>query len=364
MDPESFIAINDEKSTGLGLEDKNKSKKKWIIVTIILAIVVVIVACVVGVFMWYQNQLQPVDANNTKEQVVVVEQGEATVAVAKTLYDNELIHSERIFMLYARLHDFTAQAGAYMIAPSKDLPAIAKKLSTGDTDSYDLNISPGLSVGDIKEALVESGFDARAVEKAFEAEYDIDILASRPQGASLEGFVMGFAQKFSVNSTPKDIVRAGILGLERYVKENNLEKAYEEHGLTVYEGIILASIIQKEVAQPDDMAHVSQVFHSRLKQDMPLGSDPTFIYGAKLMGVQPATDLDSPYNTRIHKGLPPTPIASPSSDALYAVAHPSDTDDLFFVAGDDGKTRFSKTNAEHERLTRKYCHTNCILPSN
>ena len=150
--------------------------------------------------------------------------------------------------------------------------------------------------------------------------------------------------------------------MQAYITENKLEKAFESHGLTLYEGVTLASIIQKEVNSQTDMQHVSQVFHSRLKKDMPLQSDPTFVYPAKKDGLVPGPALDSPYNTYKVTGLPPGPIALPSKEALYAAAHPStETDDLFFVAGDDGATYFSKTNEEHEALTRQHCQERCRL---
>lgn len=363
MDLDKLVDINENGPSG-SAGHKNNKPKKWLIITLALYAVTVIasLAAALGVYTWYQGQLQAVNPNNIKRQVVIIEPGQSTSGVAKTLYDNQLIRSEQIFMLYARLNNFTAQAGAYMVSPSQNLPAIAKKFSTGDTDSFDLNISPGLTIEQIKTNLVDSGFDSVEVEAAFARDYDIDVLASRPAGASLEGYIMGFAQKFSVDATPEDIVRTAIQNLDDYIKKHDLERIYKSQGLNLYQALTLASIVQKEVAHPDDMAHVAQVFHLRLKKDMPLGSDPTFIYGARLLGVAPSTVLDSPYNTRIHKGLTPTPIANPSEAVLYALAHPTNTEDLFFVAGDDGKTRFSKTNAEHERLTRKYCHKNCLLP--
>lgn len=363
MDLNKLVAIDQSEPNGLEV-DKNKRPKKWLYISLVLYVFMAVATLVaaVGAYAWYQGQLQAVDPNNIKKQIVIIEPGESTSGVAKTLYDNQLIRSEQIFMVYARLNSFTAQAGAYMVSPSQDLPAIAKKFSTGETDSFDLNISPGLTIEQIKAALVKSGFNSDEVEAAFARDYDIDVLDSRPAGASLEGYIMGFAQKFSVDSKPEDIVRTAIENLDSYIKQHDLERIYKSQGLDLYEALTLASIVQKEVAHPDDMAHVAQVFHLRLKKDMPLGSDPTFIYGARLLGVPPSTDLDSPYNTRIHKGLTPTPIANPSEAVLYALAHPTNTEDLFFVAGDDGKTRFSKTNAEHERLTRKYCHKNCLLP--
>lgn len=108
-----------------------------------------------------------------------------------------------------------------------------------------------------------------------------------------------------------------------------------------------------------DDTQAAQVFLKRLKIGMVLGSDVTAFYGAIKDGVPPSVTYDSPYNTRIHKGLPPGPISNVTDSSLYAVAHPANTDWLYFVAGDDGKTYFAKTEAEHEANVSKYCHKLC-----
>ncbi len=101
------------------------------------------------------------------------------------------------------------------------------------------------------------------------------------------------------------------------------------------------------------------MFYNRLKHNLPLGSDVTFIYAARQLGVTPSPDLNSPYNTRIHKGLPPGPISNMTISALEAVAHPAPGNYLFFVAGDDGTIHFARTAQEHEQNIQKYCHNLC-----
>jgi UPF0755 protein len=130
-------------------------------------------------------------------------------------------------------------------------------------------------------------------------------------------------------------------------------------GLTVHEGVILASIIEQEVGKQSDRATVAQVFLKRRQMDMPLGSDVTAFYGAIKDGKTPSLTYDSPYNTLIHKGLPPGPISNVSDSSLQAVANPSPTDYLYFVAGDDGITYFSHTLQEHEALTQAHCKKLC-----
>ena len=125
-----------------------------------------------------------------------------------------------------------------------------------------------------------------------------------------------------------------------------------------YELLILASIIEKETALETDRVHVSQVFHSRLRLNMRLQTDPTVIYalGEAFDGDIRRRDLrmESPFNTYRVKGLPPTPIALPSVASIRAAAHPANGDYLYFVASEQGKSVFSRTLEEHNRAVRKY----------
>jgi UPF0755 protein len=122
---------------------------------------------------------------------------------------------------------------------------------------------------------------------------------------------------------------------------------------TPYEALILASIVEKETAAPEERPAIAAVFLSRLRQGMPLQADPTVIYGLgeSFDGDIGYSDLnlDTPYNTYIHKGLTPTPIAMPGKAALKAVLHPARSDALYFVARRDGRHHFSATYEEHRK---------------
>ena len=121
----------------------------------------------------------------------------------------------------------------------------------------------------------------------------------------------------------------------------------------------MASIVQKEVSDPSDQRQVAQVFLKRLKEGTVLGSDVTFLYIAKKEGRSPSVNDPSPYNTRKNGGLPPGPIANFHLSALQAVANPASGDFLYFVAGDDGKTYFSRTEAEHDANVAAHCKKLC-----
>lgn len=240
---------------------------------------------------------------------------------------------------------------------------IVGHLESGKPDEFVLTFLPGGTLTDAKRVLTTAGYPTADVEAAMQKSYSHPLLVGRPAGADLEGYIYGDTYNFYTGASLDDVFKKLFDHMYEDITAKGLEQAYAAQGMSLYEGIIFASIVQSEVSNKADMPLVSQVFHKRLAEDTVLGSDVTFIYGARKLGVAPAVNLDSPYNTRVLKGLPPTPVSNPGIDALQAGANPAETDYLFFVAGDDGKTYFSKTNEEHEQATRDHCMQNCILPS-
>ena len=147
--------------------------------------------------------------------------------------------------------------------------------------------------------------------------------------------------------------------MQRLIEQKDFENRLRAQGLSLRDGIILASIVQKEVSDVAVQPAVAQVFLKRLRENISLGSDVTFLYIAKKEGREPSIYDPSPYNTRQHKGLPPGPIANFNLAALEAVASPAAGDYLYFVAGDDGATHFARTEAEHKANIAAYCKKLC-----
>jgi UPF0755 protein len=157
----------------------------------------------------------------------------------------------------------------------------------------------------------------------------------------------------------------------KIVQRNNLVAGYKSQQLNLYQGITLASVVQSELDCEDKKTPerkercyqyqrtIAQIFLKRLREGTSLGSDVTFIYAANKQHIAPTVTIDSPYNTRLHPGLPPGPISSPGELALKAVANPTDTDYLFFIAGDDGLIYFAKTDAEHQKNIKNHCQIGC-----
>jgi UPF0755 protein len=183
-------------------------------------------------------------------------------------------------------------------------------------------------------------------------------LADKPANASLEGLLYPDSFQKDANTNPSQIISESLVEMGQHLTPS-LQAAFAAEGLTTYQGITLASIVEQEVSKPSDQAQAAQVFLSRLKLNMPLGSDVTALYGAIVAGQTPSLTYNSPYNTLLHTGLPPTPISNVNAQALNAVAHPANTNWLYFVTGDNGTTYFEQTAQQHQADTNAYCHVLC-----
>lgn len=233
---------------------------------------------------------------------------------------------------------------------------------------FDFTVKPGETIFDIKKHLVEAGYSIEEVNKAFDAEYDFAFLKSRPAGATLEGYLYGETYEFYKGVPVEDIITKYLEKMGEVIAENNLEARYAAKGLSLFEGITLASVVQKE-SPAGEHATVAQVFLTRLAYGIPMGSDVTVTYALNVVDPdrttykdnQAALKIDSCYNTRLHGGLPCGPISNPSLPSLLAVAEPSDTSYLYFLTGDDGLMYYSYTEAEHNQNAYLHCQNLCNI---
>ena len=236
-----------------------------------------------------------------------------------------------------------------------------------DQDSvFSFQINPGETIIDVKKNLISLGYSDTEVNQALNASYDFDFLRNRPSGASLEGYLYGETHEFYKGTPVKEIIKTFLEGMDKIIKENNLEDKYATHGLSLFEGITLASVVQKE-APTLEMPTVAQVFLTRLNYGISLGSDVTVSYALDTIDPdrqtytdnQAALNVDSCYNTRIYTGLPCGPISNPGLSALLAVAEPAETSYLYFLTGDDGVMYYGYTEADHIQNIYSHCQNLC-----
>jgi len=337
-----------------------KNRRLWIIAAVVTAIVAIIVA----ILAWYTVQLTPVDKTNTEKQVVEIELGTTPNQIATLLKNDGLIRSKTAFSWHTRINGVQnkLQAGTYRLSPSESIPEIVSHITSGRVDTFNITFLPGATLADHREVLIEAGYSAQEVDAALAKTYDSPLFQDAPASANLEGYIFGETYSFATDVSVEQILERTFEEFYSVVQENNLTEQYKSHGLSLYEGITLASIVQREASPAgDDMPTIAQVFYRRLAIGMPLGSDVTYQFIADKTGVPRDPNLDSPYNTRRYVGLPPGPIASPGEKALLAVADPSDTNYLYFLSGDDDVTYFAKTLAEHEANISNHCRMKCQI---
>ncbi len=310
---------------------------------------------------WYQRNLEPV-SDVYSEQITIIENGSTTTAIANQLDDENLIRNARAFDWYVNSYDTDKflQAGTYKLSPSLSSQEIAQIILDGKVETDLVRVSPGRRLDQVATSLVEFGFSEAEVKAAVNANYTHPLFQDKPAGTSLEGYIFPETYQTTNASTARSVLEHSFNVFYDQLT-NEIMSGISKQDLNLYEAIILASIIQKEVSDPETQRQVAQVFLKRFSEGTVLGSDVTFIYAAELAGDQPTVDYDSPYNTRINAGLPPGPISNFNFSALEAVANPADGDYLFFVAGDDGKTYFANTLAEHEANVANYCFKLCEL---
>jgi UPF0755 protein len=348
-------------------EPKKKRGSKLKMFMVGLGILLLLVVIAIGTaFVWYQQQLQSVaTATGSKSATVrvVVASGSTPSTIATKLKSLGLIRSETAFLLYTKLTGTKdiLKAGTYNLSASQSVAEIVNHLVAGKEDTFSMTFLPGDTLANHRKRLIQAGYGAAEVDEALAKTYDSPLFQTKPSWTGLEGYIYGETYQFDASASVSDVLDRTFTEFEKQVEAYNLVAGFKKQGLTLYEGITLASIIQREVSNTSDQKQVAQVFYSRLKQNMPLGSDVTYQYAADKLGVARDPGLDSPYNTRRYPGLPPGPIASPGLTALQAVAAPASGDYLFFLSGDDDKTYFAHTDAEHQQNITKHCQKKCSI---
>ncbi len=339
------------------------TKRKWISRFVILCAIaaVILLGSIFAVRRAYNASLQPV-SNLQTQKLITVPEGASVQEISKDLKDAGLIRQTWAFEWYVRSHNLrdSLKAGTYSFTPSQSTSEIAEVIAKGEVATDLVTILPGKRIDQVRAALINSGFKPADVDEALKPENypNHPALVDKPAGASLEGYLYPESFQKTSETTPKQIVMASLDEMQKRLTPT-IRQGIAKQGLTLHQGITLASIIDSEVSNPEDKPVVAQVFLKRMRSGMKLESDVTAFYGSILDGKSPSLTYDSPYNTRLHTGLPPGPISNVTDKDLAAVVSPAGTDYLFFVAGDDGKTYFSNTIQEHEQLTRDHCKKLC-----
>lgn len=313
----------------------------------------------------YHSDLQPV-SNNQATKLFTVKSGMSVKDIAASLEQVKLIRSAWAMQLYIHSKESadTMKAGTYALSPSQSVASIVDVLTAGKVETNLVTIVPGQRIDQVRARLINSGFNPSAVDEALNdtTQYsDLPVMAFKPASVNtLEGLLWPDSFQKDDTTVPTTIIRESLQEMGQRLTPS-VQASFAGEGLTTYQGVTLASMVEQEVGsgKQSDQAQVAQVFLSRLKSNSTLGSDVTARYGAIIAGRAPSLSYDSPYNTLIHTGLPPTPISTISANSLYAATHPAATNWLYFVTGDNGNTYFSTNLQDHQAQTQQYCHKLC-----
>ena len=289
--------------------------------------------------------------------------GEPTTSIIGRLSQESLIANPdvmRIYLQYSGL-DTSLQAGEYELSPAMTPVEIAQAMQDATPTHVTFTILPGWRLEEIVQALPTSGLEINpeAFLSAAKARYEnFSFLQAIPFGTLLEGFMAPGTYEVARDISATDLVETLLAHFGEQLSPD-LQSGFSDQGLTVQQAVTLASIIQREAVLEEEMPLIASVFLNRLSNGMNLAADPTVQYAVGYNQSQQswwtnplsASDLqvDSPYNTYLYPGLPPTPISNPSLSALRSVAFPTQTAYYYFRAACDGSGRhlFSETYEEH-----------------
>lgn len=303
--------------------------------------------------------LRPVqpDLSMNDGVVVTIKSGQSVAQISRQLVEKGLIADATIFRLLARVkgEGRNIQAGVYRFQGAKSPLDILQTLVAGKVELVQCTFPEGMTAAEIVAVCARAGLgDKERFQKLLEDESFRQGL--NVHGSSLEGYLFPETYRFAPGSSERTILQVMVDQTRQHLTQPLLAAA-KKHGLNEYQLLTLASIIQKEAGNEEEMPRISTVFHNRLKKGMLLQADPTVIYGIKdFNGNITRKDLRTrtPYNTYMNRGLPAGPIANSGWAALHAAAYPEEGDYLYFVATGEGGHHFSHTLKEHNRAVRRY----------
>ncbi|WP_411817874.1 endolytic transglycosylase MltG [Hyphococcus sp. DH-69] len=291
-----------------------------------------------GAYYAYREATNP--GPSTEDTIVLLESGSAVSTIAQKLGDDGVIKHPKLFVAAVRLRGVQSalKAGEYRIPAGASVMDVIDLLIEGKSILHFFTAAEGLTTAQILR-LVESN-------ETLEGEISL---------SPAEGELLPETFAFTRGETRDAIIKRMMDDQVALLEELWPNRAMELPFANPQEAIILASIVEKETGLPEERPQIASVFVNRLKRGMRLESDPTIIYGLTKgeplgRGIR-LSELrgETPYNTYVIKGLPPTPIANPGRASIEAVLNPADTDYIFFVADGTGGHAFASTLREHNR---------------
>jgi UPF0755 protein len=322
-----------------------------------------------GLVLYARGQLDPPAATHTQVVIVQVAPGETVDQLADDLAAKGLVRSSFWFKWFARFKGLAdhLHVGRFRLDTGMGASAVVSRLEGApDVAVVRITLGEGWTAQRMAQAVGASGVGVTAdqyMDEVRTGSFAEPFLAGRPAGAPLEGFLFPDTYDFAKGTTAHQIIQAQLDDLAR--RAGALLQSPPK-GYSPYQAVVVASIVEREAQFADDRPKVASAIYNRLAAGMPLQSDATVEYGLGLTGREPTADelkQDTPYNTYLHPGLTPTPIANPGLAALQAAVDPAHTNYLFWVADGCGHNHYATTEAQHEQQNQVYLNSPCPTPS-
>lgn len=333
-------------------------------------LILIAVVAAAGWFAW--ALLSPTEPST--QTIVILRPGYSTRRIATELKSASIIRNKQAFVLWHYFHHGRSlKAGEYLFDKPANIIDIQKRLRRGDVYFHTVVIPEGYTMFDIAHAIEAAGLGP-ADDFLKVAQSDTSLISDiAPNANSLEGYLFPDTYEFTRMMTMHDMAAAMVKQFREVARQIGLMPSgavvlaadpipgeSQPTGSEVERTVIMASIVEKETAVPEERPIVASVYYNRIAKRMALDADPSIIYAELLAGTYQGAlhhadmQFSSPYNTYRNAGLPPGPIGNPGRSALEAAMHPAQTDYYYFVADALGHHRFARTIAEHDKNVVAY----------
>jgi UPF0755 protein len=335
----------------------------------VVAVVAVLAVVGGGLVLYGRTQLDAPAAAHGTPVTLEVRSGETVDELATDLQSHGLVRSSFWFGWFARFKGLAGnlRAGQFKLDSGMGASAVITRLEGApDVTVQKLVLTEGLTAQQMAQKVAAAGLGITADQYLAEVRtgsFSEPFLSGRPAGASLEGFLFPDTYSVPAGTTAHQLVQ---MQLDDFAHRTDGLLAAPPNGLSAYQVVVLASVIEREAQFDDDRPKVASAIYNRLAQNMALQSDATVEYGLGITGQEPTAaqfKQDTPYNTYLHPGLTPTPIANPGLASLQAAVHPASTPYLFWVADGCGHNHYATTAAQHQQNVSRYLNSPCPSPS-
>ncbi len=313
-------------------------------------------------FLFYHGIFSAKDSENKQEMVFKIEKGENLFSIGRHLEKSGFIRNQIFFQVYAFFSgDYKhLQAGSYFFSPSMTIPRISQEIARGEIARVKVVIPEGLTSAEIEDELNSKINQTTKIQlknqnfKTYKGEFSF--LEDTPDGASLEGFLFPDTYDFAIDTTSEEAARVFLVNFGKKLSPQ-IKTDIEKQGKRLFDIVVMASLLEKEVITLADKKIVSGILWKRLEGNVPLQVDATVGFAKTGKAVKISREdtlIDSPYNTYKYKGLPIGPICSPGLKSIEAAVYPEASKFWYYLSTPSGQTIFSRTYDKHLLAKAKY----------